>query len=179
MGEAHANSSRKQGRHACALRFSRVSAWSWLRGRRLKGKRKGVLGARGAPLAFLSHLKLPFPSLSNACHAGYTWRYTSPDLSDLKLFLRIPTRPTSVEQYAYFQTGRHAILFAGSLGWFPRWLIKLSIKLLMTRLNWSRWRWCLSSDYLHPIQSSFSVENWLVNSQTECRKRPLLQVMFF
>ena len=23
-----------------------------------------------APLAFLSHLKLPFPSLSNACHAG-------------------------------------------------------------------------------------------------------------
>ena len=24
-----------------------------------------------APLAFLSHLKLPFPSLSNACHAGY------------------------------------------------------------------------------------------------------------
>ena len=25
-----------------------------------------------APLAFLSHLKLPFPFLSNACHAGYT-----------------------------------------------------------------------------------------------------------
>ena len=24
-----------------------------------------------APLAFLSRLKLPFPSLSNACHAGY------------------------------------------------------------------------------------------------------------
>ena len=24
-----------------------------------------------APLAFLSHLKLPFSSLSNACHAGY------------------------------------------------------------------------------------------------------------
>ena len=24
-----------------------------------------------APLALLSHLKLPFPSLSNACHAGY------------------------------------------------------------------------------------------------------------
>ena len=24
-----------------------------------------------APLAFLPHLKLPFPSLSNACHAGY------------------------------------------------------------------------------------------------------------
>ena len=24
----------------------------------------------GAPLAFLSRLKLPFPSLSNACHAG-------------------------------------------------------------------------------------------------------------
>ena len=46
-----------------------------LRGRRLKGKGKGGFGrernARGAPLAFLSHLKLPFPSLSNACHAGY------------------------------------------------------------------------------------------------------------
>ena len=24
-----------------------------------------------APFALLSHLKLPFPSLSNACHAGY------------------------------------------------------------------------------------------------------------
>ena len=37
-----------------------------LRGRRLKGKGKGVLGARetrGAPLAFLSRLKLPFPKL--------------------------------------------------------------------------------------------------------------------
>ena len=39
-----------------------------LRGRRLKGKGKGILGA---PLAFLSHLKLPFPSLSNPCHGGY------------------------------------------------------------------------------------------------------------
>ena len=47
-----------------------------LRGRRLKVKRRGVLRARSAPLA-LSHLKLPFPSLSNACHAGYKvfyWR---------------------------------------------------------------------------------------------------------
>ena len=26
---------------------------------------------RGAPLAFLSRLKLPFPPLSNACDAGY------------------------------------------------------------------------------------------------------------
>ena len=61
-----------------------------LRGRPLKGRGKGVLGAREtrgareeggregvsfppprAPLAFLSHLKLPFPSVSNACHAGY------------------------------------------------------------------------------------------------------------
>ena len=59
-----------------------------LRGRRLKGKGKGIRArdhARGrreggelprAPLAFLSRLKLPFPklpfsSLSNACHAGY------------------------------------------------------------------------------------------------------------
>ena len=45
-----------------------------LRGRRLKGKGKGVLGAREtreAPLAFLSRPKPPFPSLSNACHAGY------------------------------------------------------------------------------------------------------------
>ena len=31
-----------------------------MRGRRLKGKGEGVLG-----------VKLPFPSLSNACHAGY------------------------------------------------------------------------------------------------------------
>ena len=29
-----------------------------------------------APLAFLSRLKLPFPSLSNACHAGYPSRVT-------------------------------------------------------------------------------------------------------
>ena len=27
LGEAHANSRRKQGRHACALRFSRVSVY--------------------------------------------------------------------------------------------------------------------------------------------------------
>ena len=26
-----------------------------------------------APLVFLSRLKLPFPSLSNACHAGYNF----------------------------------------------------------------------------------------------------------
>ena len=60
-----------------------------LRGRRLKGKWKGDLGARetrgarGAPLApktpfpfpfkraFPSRPKPPFPSLSNACQAGY------------------------------------------------------------------------------------------------------------
>ena len=52
-----------------------------LRGRRSKGKGKGIRardharGRRSAPLAFLSRLKLhfpklPFPSLSNACHAG-------------------------------------------------------------------------------------------------------------
>ena len=51
-----------------------------LRGRRLKGKGKGVLGkgvlsARETrPLAFafcvLRFAFLPFPSLSNACHAG-------------------------------------------------------------------------------------------------------------
>ena len=41
-----------------------------LRGRRLKEKGMGVLGAREKPLAFLSRLKLPFPSLSNACQAG-------------------------------------------------------------------------------------------------------------
>ena len=57
----------------CNLRSKRFS----LRGRRLKGKGKRVLGARETewrarrvPLAFLSHLKLAFPSLSNACHAG-------------------------------------------------------------------------------------------------------------
>ena len=57
-----------------------VFSVSSLRGRRLKGKGKGVLGSRetreareeGAPLAFLSHLKLTFPSLSNAYHAGYS-----------------------------------------------------------------------------------------------------------
>ena len=60
-----------------------------LRGRRSKGKGKGIRArdhARGrrfpsllprAPLAFLSRLKLPcpklpFPSLSKVCHAGYT-----------------------------------------------------------------------------------------------------------
>ena len=48
-----------------------------LRGRRLKGKGKGVLdaretrGAREEALAFLSRLKLPFPSPPNTCHAGY------------------------------------------------------------------------------------------------------------
>ena len=46
-----------------------------LRGRRLKEKGKGeTRNAKRegrAPLAFLSRLKLPFPSLSNACHAGY------------------------------------------------------------------------------------------------------------
>ena len=30
----------------------------------------GARETRGAPLAFLSRLKLPFPSLSNACHLG-------------------------------------------------------------------------------------------------------------
>ena len=30
LGEAHANSRRKQGRHACALRFTRVSSQSIL-----------------------------------------------------------------------------------------------------------------------------------------------------
>ena len=42
--------------------------------RKGKGKGKGIR-ARDllprAPLSFLSRLKLPFPSLSNACHAGY------------------------------------------------------------------------------------------------------------
>ena len=48
-----------------------------LRGRRLKGKGKGVLdvretrGACEEALAFLSRLKLPFPSPPNACPAGY------------------------------------------------------------------------------------------------------------
>ena len=38
------------------------------------GREGNARGARGgAPLAFLSHLKLPFPSLSNACHAGNCW----------------------------------------------------------------------------------------------------------
>ena len=49
---------------------------SSLRGRCSKGKGKGIRARDHAPLAFLSRLKLlfpklPFPSLSNACHAGY------------------------------------------------------------------------------------------------------------
>ena len=32
----------------------------------------GARKNRGAPLAFLSRLKLPLPSVSNACHAGYS-----------------------------------------------------------------------------------------------------------
>ena len=43
-----------------------------LRGRRLKGKGKGVLGAREMREARPSRPKSPFPSLSNACHAGYS-----------------------------------------------------------------------------------------------------------
>ena len=51
---------------------------SSLRGRRLKGKGKGVFGkgvlgareTRGAREG-----ELPFPSLSNACHAGYRASY--------------------------------------------------------------------------------------------------------
>ena len=62
-----------------------------LRGRRLKGKGKGIRARDHArrvpppllprtPLTFLSRLKLPFPklpfsSLSNACHAGYPFTY--------------------------------------------------------------------------------------------------------
>ena len=36
-----------------------------------KGKERGVWARGPRPLAFLLRLKLPFPSLSNACHAGY------------------------------------------------------------------------------------------------------------
>ena len=52
-----------------------------LRGRRSKGKGKAIR-ARDPPralLAFLSRLKLPFPSLSNACHAGYRHAKIGPD----------------------------------------------------------------------------------------------------
>ena len=47
-----------------------------LRGRRSKGKGKGIWARDHASLAFFSRLKLPFPkhpfpSLSNACHAAY------------------------------------------------------------------------------------------------------------
>ena len=63
----------------CVLTYGRMCTVTTfivrLRGRRLKRTGKGVLGARdtrGArPLAFLLRLKLPFPSLSNACYAGY------------------------------------------------------------------------------------------------------------
>ena len=54
-------------------------SYNSLRGRRFKGNGKGVFqnppflpsNAR-APLAFPSRPKSPFPSLSNACHAGYS-----------------------------------------------------------------------------------------------------------
>ena len=65
---------------------SRCSSHFWvsLRGRRLKGKGKGVLGARetrGAlpPSLLVRPSRFPrapnplFPFLSNACHAGYFW----------------------------------------------------------------------------------------------------------
>ena len=56
--------------------FVQITLKSSLRGRLLKGKGKGVLGAREtllprAPLGFLSCPKSLSPSLSNACHAGY------------------------------------------------------------------------------------------------------------
>ena len=71
-----------QSRHLVMITGSKTFVWSHplsnssksmhsLRGRRLEGKGKGVLGARETrglprtPLAFLSRLKLPFPSLSN------------------------------------------------------------------------------------------------------------------
>ena len=43
-----------------------------MRGRRLKGKGKRVLGGRETR-------KLPFPSFSNACHAGYKPVRSEPD----------------------------------------------------------------------------------------------------
>ena len=57
-----------------------------LRGRRSKGKGKAIR-ARDPPralLAFLSRLKLPFPSLSNACHAGYRHAKIGPDTKSHK-----------------------------------------------------------------------------------------------
>ena len=69
-------------RHRNLIQFGCCSCLenSSLRGRRSKGKGKGIRArdhtrGRRAPLVFLSRLKLPFPklpfpSLSNACHAG-------------------------------------------------------------------------------------------------------------
>ena len=40
-----------------------------------------------APLAFLSRLKLPFPSLSNVCHAGYEIEIQRPFSKVLELLV--------------------------------------------------------------------------------------------
>ena len=63
-------------KHGKQWKKSRGHHFVCLRGRRSKGKGKGIWARDRASLAFFSRLKLPFPkypflSLSNACHAGY------------------------------------------------------------------------------------------------------------
>jgi len=56
-----------------------------------KGRQRGFRARenRGAPLAFLSRLKLPLPSLSNACHTGYSATSFSGPLSYPSLSLSV------------------------------------------------------------------------------------------
>ena len=60
-----------------------------LRGRRLKGMGKGVLGARETRLGAWSRALIPFPSLSSACHAG-EWLDASMDVSISKCLAAAP-----------------------------------------------------------------------------------------
>ena len=70
---SYALSNLRSGPILAILIHSLLPRHASLRGRRSKGKGKAIRAQDPprAPLAFLSRLKLPFPSLSNACHAGY------------------------------------------------------------------------------------------------------------
>ena len=75
------------------------------RGRELGRETTCEGGGRSArPLAFLSRLKLPFPSLSNACHAGYNTPCLLPQIFYnlcFQFLLDITVVPREVEENAY------------------------------------------------------------------------------
>ena len=58
-------------------RFAILHSKHSLRGRRLEGKGKGGLEARETRGPWLSRLKLPLPSFSNACHAGCSKQFVN------------------------------------------------------------------------------------------------------